>query len=176
MRSVDNADMAHLNDLVKPAVTAANGHFVDVWDGFADDNGRLVISGPDVDGQTRPLRTSNGINFTQAGEAKLAFYVAREIRRVTGIGAGTVNLLATVTPASRIEIGPDGRRRVVGPVISLSDPAPGSAAVLAGDGKVLNAPPLLAAPRDSFSPQAIMIQGVGLPAVRGRADDFAWPK
>jgi hypothetical protein len=175
MRSVPEPDMTHFNDLFKPAVGPPNGHFVDVWDGFADENGRLIISGPDVDGQIRPLRTSNGINFTQAGEAKLAFYVAREIRRATGIGTGTVNLVATLTPSSRVEVGPDGRRRVVGPVISLNDPAPGTATVLAGDRTVLNAPPLLAAPHDSFSAQAILFQGTGLPVVKGRADDFTWP-
>jgi hypothetical protein len=172
--------MAFLNDLFRPRVAMAGGHFVDVWDGFADDNGKLVMSGPDVDGQIRPLRTSNGVNFTEAGQAKLAFYAAREIRRATGIGAGATDLVAAVSQGSRIEIGPDGRRRQVGPVISLNDPPPGPAAALAGDTKppaALGATiiPFLAAPRDQASPQALLIKGGGLPTVRGRADDFSWP-
>jgi hypothetical protein len=176
MRSTPEPDMAHINDLVRPRLEAATGHFVDVWDGFADENDRLVISGPDVDGQIRPLRTANGINFTEAGQAKLAFYIAREIRRETGIGAGAVNLVASLSQASRIEIGPDGKGRLVGPVISLTEPAPASAVSLTGDAKALNAPPLLAAPKDATSPQALLIQGAPLPVVRGRADDFSWPK
>ncbi len=176
MRSTPEPDMAHINDLVRPRLEAASAHFVDVWDGFADENGKLVISGPDVDGQIRPLRTGNGINFTEAGQAKLAFYVSREIRRVTGIGTGAVDLVATTGQGSRVEVGPDGKSRLIGPVISLTEPPPGSATGLSGDPKALNAPPLLAAPKDAASPQALLIKGATLPPVAGRADDFTWPK
>src|ERR1051325_1868189 len=108
MRSTPEADMVHINDLTRPRVKAVNGTFIDVWDGFADDNGHLVISGPDDDGQTRQLRSNNGINCTDAGQAKLAFFVAREIRRQSGLGLGTVDLLASLSPSSRGEVGPDG--------------------------------------------------------------------
>jgi uncharacterized protein len=181
MRSTPEADMAHLNDLTRPRVKAANGTFIDVWDGFADESGHLIISGPDVDGQTKQLRSTNGINFTDAGQAKLAFFVAREIRRQSGLGLGTVDLLASLSPSSRVEVGPDGRRRVVGPVISLTDPAPAAGTTLLGDGPTTAvrgaAPaPLLAAPKDPQSPQALLIQGAALPVVPGRADDFTWPR
>jgi hypothetical protein len=69
MRSTPEADMVHINDLTRPLVKAVNGTFIDAWDGFADENGHLVISGPDVDGQIRQLRSTNGINFTDAGQA-----------------------------------------------------------------------------------------------------------
>jgi len=105
MRSTPEADMVHINDLTRPRVKAVNGTFIDVWDGFADDSGHLVISGPDVDGQTRQLRSNNGINFTDAGQAKLAFFVAREIRRQSGLGLGTIDLLASLSPSSRVEVG-----------------------------------------------------------------------
>ena len=62
-------------------------------------DGQYIGWGPDIDGQVRQLRTSDGINFTRAGRLKLAFYVEREIRRKTGIGAGTVDLVPR--PASR---------------------------------------------------------------------------
>ncbi len=179
-------DMAYLNDLYKPHVTAAGGYFIDVWDGFTDDNGRFISSGPDVDGQQRTLRNSDGINFTKAGRLKLAFYVAREIRQRTGIGTGTVDLLASTSQKSQIEIGPDGKKRLVGPVISLKDPLPGASSVLdgeaepAGDSRVGGVPvsePLLATPKDQDSPQYLMIiKGVALQSVPGRADDYAWPR
>jgi hypothetical protein len=177
MRSTPEPDMAHLNDLYRPRVTAAGGDFVDIWDGFADDNGHLVISGPDVNGQTAQLRTGNGINFTDAGQAKLAFYVQREIQRLTGIATGNVELQASLSQSSRVEVGTDGKRRAVGPVISLTTPPPSGTTVLVGASPASDATaaPLLAAPKDPRSPQSLLVQGAALPAVPGRADDFTWP-
>jgi len=40
--------------------------------------------------------------------------------------------LASLTGANQIEIAPDGTKRLVGPVISLSDPLPGASDQLAG--------------------------------------------
>jgi hypothetical protein len=162
-------DMAYLNDLYQPPVTAAGGHFVDIWGGFTNEDGRYISSGPDVGGQLRALRSGDGINFTRAGRLKLAFYVEREIRRQTGIGTGAVDLLASTDQKSQIEIGPDGKKRLVGPVISLSDPLPGASDMLAGG-------PDEEPPRPGDTPQYLMIvKGVALPLVNGRADDFTWP-
>ena len=53
------------------------GEFVDIWDGFVDENGAFVSTGPDINGQPVRLRSDDGINLTKAGKRKLAFY-ARE--------------------------------------------------------------------------------------------------
>lgn len=162
-------DMAYLNDLYKPAVTAAGGYFVDIWGGFTNENEQYISSGPDIEGQLRALRSGDGINFTRAGRLKMAFYVEREMRRQTGIGTGAVDLLASIDQQSQIEIGPDGQKRLVGPVISLSDPLPGASDMLAGGP---HEEPLA----EGETPQYLMIvKGEALPAVAGRADDFAWP-
>lgn len=163
-------DMAYLNELYKPAVTAAGGTFVDIWGGFTNENGQYISSGPDVEGQLRGLRSGDGINFTRAGRLKLAFYVDRDIRRQTGIGAGSVDLLASIDQQSQIEIGPDGQKRLVGPVISLNDPLPGASDMLAGGTLSPEPEP------EGESPQYLMIvKGSALPVVNGRADDFTWP-
>jgi uncharacterized protein len=165
-------DMARFNDLYQPPVSAAGGHFVDIWGGFTNEEGRYISSGPDVAGQLRGLRAGDGINFTRAGRLKLAFYVEREIRRQTGIGTGAVDLLASTDQQSQIEIGPDGVKRLVGPVISLSDPLPGASRALVGgpDEEVADAT------GETETPQYLMIvKGAALPAVSGRADDFTWP-
>ena len=163
-------DMDYLNGLYKPAVTADGGHYVDIWNGFTDDNGNYTSSGPDVDGQLRALRTSDGINFTRAGRLKLAFYVEREIRKQTGIGSGSVDLATSASQATQIEIGPDGVKRLVGPVISLSDPLPGASQALAGS----TANPDLKMATDT--PQYdLIVKGDVPPVVPGRADDFTWP-
>ncbi|HVY19088.1 MAG TPA: SGNH family hydrolase [Bauldia sp.] len=163
-------DMTYLNGFYTDAVEEAGGHFIDIWNGFTSDEGNYISSGPDVDGQLRALRASDGINFTRAGRLKLAFYVEREIRRQTGIGAGAVDLLASTSQANQIEVGPDGQKRLVGPVLSLTDPRPGSDA-LAG------APdPVPEVQKESETPQYMMIvKGAALPTVAGRADDFTWP-
>lgn len=62
------------NGLYKTAAEKAGARFVDVWDGFADDNGNFALSGYDINGQTTRLRTNDGVNFTFAGRRKLAFY------------------------------------------------------------------------------------------------------
>ncbi len=168
--SAASRDMVYLNELYKPIVTAVGGAFVDIWNGFTDDNGRYTSSGPDVDGQLRALRSSDGINFTRAGRLKLAFYVEREIRKQTGIGTGAVDLLASASQTSQIEVGPDGVKRLVGPVIPLGDPLPGVRRDLAGGADN---------PDPSTSPDSpqylLIVKGAALPAVPGRADDYSWP-
>ncbi len=163
-------DMDYFNGLYKAAVTAEGGHYIDIWNGFTDDNGNYTSSGPDVDGQLRALRSGDGINFTRAGRLKLAFYVEREIRKQTGIGTGSVDLFASASQSSQIEIGPDGAKRLVGPVISLSDPLPGASRVLAGGTD--NPDAKMAAGTPQFK---LIVDGVVPPAVSGRADDFTWP-
>jgi hypothetical protein len=161
-------DMAYFNNLYKSKVEAAKGHFIDVWNGFTDENGKYISSGPDVDGQPRQLRTGDGIGFTKAGKLKLAFYVEREIRRTTGFGSGGIDLLASLTGANQIEIAPDGSKRLVGPVISLTDPLPGASAELAGGDQA-------AAPAKESVQFKAIVKGDALKPVAGRVDDFSWP-
>lgn len=164
-----SADMTHFNELFKAKVSDAGGYFVDIWNGFADEDGNYISSGPDVDGQLRALRSGDGINFTRAGRLKLAFFVDREIKRVTGVGAGGIDLLTSTNQTSHIEIGPDGKKRLVGPIISLSDPLPGASQQLAGA-------PDEQPPDKSDTPQyRLVVAGEAPATLPGRADDFAWP-
>ena len=103
-----------------------------MWSGFANEDGRYITSGPDVEGQTRQLRTGDGINFTRAGRLKLAFYVEREIRRQTGFGSGGIDLLADVDARQPDRDRSRWHEALVGPVISLDNPLPGSSGELAG--------------------------------------------
>jgi len=166
--SAISADMAYLNGLFKARVEPAGGHFVDVWNGFVDDNGQFIASGPDVDGQVRALRAGDGINFTRAGRVKLSFFVEREMRQQTGIAPGGIDLTPSASQESRIEIGPDGRKVLVGPVISLTDPLPATSKTLAGGGEP-------AMPASDSLQYKVIVKGDATPAVAGRADDFVWP-
>lgn len=182
------SDIAYFNSLIEPRITKAGGHFVDVWNGFTNASGQYITTGPDIEGQVKALRTSDGVSFTSVGKQKLAYYVERDIRRHTGIGAGTVTLVASVSQTSTIEIGPDGKKRLVGPVISLSDPLPGVGVALAGAPEPMIFDPIsgqvMAAPKDpnpAAVPEAetvqhrLVVKGEPLQAVAGRVDDFAWP-
>jgi hypothetical protein len=163
-------DPTYLNGIYKTRVEAGGGTFVDVWNGFTNADGQYIGWGPDKDGQVRQLRTADGINFTGAGRLKLAFYAEREVRRKTGVGAGAADLLPSANEQTHIEIGPDGKKRMVGPVISLSDPLPGGSDTLAGAPK-----PAAAAPAPETPQSAMIDKGSALPSIAGRADDYAWP-
>ena len=108
-----SGDMAYLNGLYKARVEAAGGTFVDIWNGFTNEDGQYIASGPDIDGQTRALRTPDGVNFTRAGRLKLSFYVEREIRRKTGTGFGTVDL-ACLDQQPEPDRGRTGRQEAAG--------------------------------------------------------------
>ena len=155
-----------LNSIYKHRVTDAGGRFVDIWDGFTDSSGRFADWGPDKEGKISRLRTGDGLKFTRAGRLKLAFFADRELRREVG----DMNLAGPVSnPENQIEVEPGGQKRLVGPVISLSDPRPDASEMLAGAQAATIIP-------TKQSPQfELMIKGAADRRVPGRVDDFAWP-
>lgn len=78
------ADALTLNAVYRRAVERIGGEFIDVWDGFVDQEGRFIITGSDINGQQVRLRGTDGINLTAAGKRKLAFYVEKSARRLLG--------------------------------------------------------------------------------------------
>lgn len=166
--SAMTADMTTLNTVYRANVEKAGGEFIDIWDGFVDEQGRFVTSGSDINGQQVRLRGSDGINFTKAGKRKLAFYVEKDIRRLLGeaaVGAGArqadLKDLVVAVPAEDAEI-------TQTPPIALTDPAlDGSTALLGGAafGK-----------GNGKSPREKLIDnGEVADAPQGRVDDFRLP-
>lgn len=80
-----SSDMIAFNDIYRRIVTDAGGEFIDVWDGFVDDNGGFVANGPDMNGQPAQLRAEDGINVTRAGRRKIAFYAEKPLARLLGL-------------------------------------------------------------------------------------------
>jgi hypothetical protein len=81
-----SADMIFFNETFRStvnfnAVDSGSSPYVDIWDGFADELGNFVRSGPDVNGKLVRLRLNDGINFSRGGRAKLAFYAEKAIRK-----------------------------------------------------------------------------------------------
>ena len=73
------SEAVYLNDIYRGRAEKAGIVYIDVWDGFVDESGRFVTQGPDFEGQTRSLRTADGVHFTKPGARKLAHYVEREV-------------------------------------------------------------------------------------------------
>jgi hypothetical protein len=82
VRRLDIAnDVQMLNEVYRERALQNSIKFIDVYDAFADENGVFSQYGPDLAGNSRLLRDSDGIGFTAAGYRKLAYFVEREIKR-----------------------------------------------------------------------------------------------
>jgi len=168
------SDMLAFNDIYRAAAEKAGGEFVDVWDGFVDENGAFISTGPDVNGQPVRLRADDGINMTRAGKAKLAFYAEKPLLKILGLGdpagAGT-----TVTPAGQPAVtGPTPPAAVDRtPPMLLNDPA------MDGGGQLLGAGSAAAAPAHASGAtlpgEKLLVEGITQEPSPGRADDFSWP-
>lgn len=160
------SDAVQMNQLYRKQVESIGGEFVDVWDGFVDENSQFIVTGSDVNGQQVRLRTADGINFTQAGRRKLAFYVEKPARRLLGIQASPdlIRLDASSLPSLTLPTNPVEHTLP----ISLSDPN------LDGGSELLGArpPPVTL----SKSPRDLLVQdGEMAPAPAGRIDDYRLP-
>jgi hypothetical protein len=166
------ADMSYLNELYRARVEKAGIVYVDVWDGFVDEQGRFSPQGPDFEGQIRRLRSADGIYFTKAGARKLAHYVEREIDRSEANRALPVALPIEVPPPGGAKAGGPSARPLVGPVIPLTVSAmPGTADELLGGARPA-ARPIATDPLAT----RVLIKGEPIAAPTGRADDFNWPR
>ena len=159
-------DISYLNELYRQRAEKAGIIYVDIWDGFVDEDGDYAMQGPDFEGQTRRLRTADGVYFTKAGAVKLASYVDRELRRVM---PSYVAPVALPGPETTPKSGSAGARPDVGPVLPLtaSDSEKGGELLGAADHPQTTSDPIAT---------KVLSRGETLAAPAGRADDFSWPR
>jgi len=164
------ADALFLDALYRNAAGKAGITYVDVWDGFVDDAGRFLQKGPDVQGQIRELRTTDGVYFTKAGARKLAHYVEREIARLLAARSAPVALPTEPAPDANLNKipGQPAPRPLAGPIVPLVAPSTDTDKLLGGPGSPPTAVDALAA--------KTMAKGEALTPPAGRADDFTWPR
>jgi hypothetical protein len=165
------ADISFLNDLYRGRADKAGIIYIDVSDGFVDEDGRYAQFGPDLEGQTRRLRTSDGVYFTQAGARKLAHYVEREVQRWLSTRAAPVAVSIPEEPkveaAAASRSGPHARP-LNGPAVPLvAERGSETDDLLGGNARQL--------PNDAMAAK-VLARGEPIPAPAGRADDFAWPR
>jgi len=129
-----NTDYLVFNGIYRSTVEAYGGMFVDVWDGFTNDEGKYVRTGPDVNGQIVALRRNDGINMTDSGEDKLAFFSEKAIKRLTGFGKDAlisqIALTGDLSISNELQYDPVGTGKTI--VIALGGPAADGGAVLEG--------------------------------------------
>jgi len=161
-----SSDMSYLDELYRERAERAGIIYVDIWDGFIDEDGDFATQGPDFEGQIRRLRTSDGVYFTKAGAVKIASYVDRELRRVM---PSYVAPVALPGPETTPKSGSASARPDVGPVLPLTSSAGDHGSELLG-GKVST--------QTKSDPIAakVLSRGESLAAPAGRADDFSWPR
>lgn len=164
------SDMLAFNEIYRASAEKSGGEFVDIWDGFVDENGAFITRGPDINGQPVTLRADDGINFTRAGKRKLAFYTEKPLLKILGLTSPVATApaltpmgLSVETPAeAAVPVNIDRT-----PPMLLNDPA------LDGGTDLLGAAP----PNTSAATARKIVGGRGEPASSpGRADDFSWPQ
>jgi hypothetical protein len=165
-------DIPFLNDLYRSRADKAGIIYIDVWDGFVDEDGRYAQFGPDVDGQTRRLRAGDCVYFTQAGARKLAHYVEREVQRWLSTRAAPVAVSIPEEPklelpAAASRSGPHARP-LAGPVVPLIAERGSETDDLLGSSA--------RQPTNDAMAMKVLVRGEPVAAPAGRADDFTWPR
>ncbi len=168
-------DHIAINALAKERVEAAGGTYVDVWEGFVDEDGAYSDVGLQLDGQTGRLRLPDGVHYTKAGARKLAHYVEQEIRKVFQPKPATPEaVVAAVNPdpgAAAPQPGPAAEKPkpIASPVMVLTAPRRGA------DGALATAPMTITARDASEQATRVLVKGEAPDADPGRMDDHRWP-
>lgn len=166
-----NSDMLAFNDIYHSAAQSHGGEFVDVWDGFVDENGAFVTSGPDINGQPVRLRSDDGINVTKAGKRKLAFYTEKPLAKILGLASpGSITTVSAPAGAPVEAPKPAAAPIIVdrtAPML-LGDPALDGGSELMGAAQPARADPNLPG-------EKLILEGKAAAASPGRADDFSSP-
>jgi hypothetical protein len=166
------ASAVKLNQVYQSQMTSVGGEFIDIWDGFTDQNGEFIVTGSDINGQQVRLRTADGVNLTAAGKRKVAFYLEKSARRILGDQASPdITRLDTGNPlpAQQANLpGAESEKITRTQPISLSDPD------LDGGSQLLGSTPAPAAV--TSSPRDLLVEkGQMDPAPVGRVDDYRLP-
>ena len=180
-------DYSVFNTLFRQKAELKGFKFVDIWNGFADDKGRYVARGPDINGQARTLRGSGGLSFTRAGRRKLAFFVERDVVKFLsdpqaalfaalgdpGSSGPAEPAISAMMPIESISIKPGSELSVAPqPEIEMGDfefESDLESELVAEENAVRN--PELASAGEAGDTVPLRVT----PSPTGRADNFTWP-
>jgi hypothetical protein len=160
-----SSDMLAFNGIYQNIVAGEKGTFVDIWDGFVDNNGAFALTGPDVNGQPTRLRLDDGINFSRAGKAKIAFYVEKDLNHLLGDAVSPDIESLPPAGASGSETAPGGGPAERTPPISLKDQG-------MDDGSALDGATVTPALGGETAMERLTVEGIASVPPHGRADNF----
>jgi hypothetical protein len=158
-----SSDLLTFNDMYRKSTENAGGSFVDIWDGFVDENGAFVMNGPDMNGQPVRLRGSDGISLSKPGKRKVAFYVEKPLNKLLGnetVPATGLPGAAMVGPVAPAGIYVDRTQPM-----AIDDPELDGGQALLGETTERKVEKRTAAER-------LVVEGIAPAAAPGRADDF----
>jgi hypothetical protein len=158
-----SSDLLAFNDIYRKSAETVGGTFIDIWDGFVDENGAFVMNGPDMNGQPVRLRGSDGVSLSKPGKRKVAFYVEKPLNKLLGsetVPAPGVPGPETAGPASPANIDVDRTAPM-----AIDDPELDGGQTLLGQ----KAAPKL---ETRTVAEKLVVEGVAPPASPGRADNF----
>lgn len=169
-----SSDMLAFNDIYKQMVEDAGGEFVDIWEGFVDENGNFVFNGPDINGQRVRLRGNDGINLTRAARRKVAYYVEKPLGKMLGeaaspdIGKLDMEALPDLNLPAAPAAAPDRT-----PPISLTDPDLDGGSELMGAAETMAGTGLRAIPVEAAAQLPKPAGGLSGKPPPNRADNFS---
>jgi hypothetical protein len=162
-----SSDMLALDDIYQRVVEAAKGDYVDIWDGFVDENGAFRFTGPDVNGQPVRLRSDDGIKLSKAGKRKVAFYVEKPLNKILGAAAGPEGS----APASAVPPTP-GTDNTLVPSLDRTQPVSLAAPPADGNADLLGAKAAAKPAMGRSAADRLTIEGIAPSSPPGRADNF----
>ncbi|MGO4707388.1 SGNH/GDSL hydrolase family protein [Microvirga sp. 2MCAF38] len=165
-------DLIAMNEIYRAGAERFGGDYVDIWQGFVDEDNRFTMTGPDVDGQPAKLRTNDGVFFTSAGARKLAHFADVEIKNILEASHpdGSAPSIESALPAlpEKADLPVLPVKPLVGPVLPLTRPD------LSQGGTLVSSPPRMQGDR-AYPIQRSLRDGAPSNPPPGRADDFRWP-
>ncbi|MET0638443.1 MAG: DUF459 domain-containing protein [Hyphomicrobium sp.] len=133
----DANDLAQrINDVIRERAYLNGFKYIDAYQGFTDENGAYSAYGPDLEGAIRLLRLRDGVNFTDAGNRKLAHFVEKELRP---------DLIQAKANRNIPLLGADVEQATINPGNAIKTPGPFSPVAAEAKAPVAKAPPVVRA-------------------------------
>ncbi|MCB1483619.1 MAG: DUF459 domain-containing protein [Hyphomicrobiaceae bacterium] len=118
-RPIANDQAQGMNEVIRERAYQNGFRYIDAFAGFTDESGSYSAYGPDLAGKIRVLRQGDGVHFTDAGNAKLAHFVEKEMRR---------DLNKAKADRSIPLAGNEAEQALINPENAVKSPAPSSPA------------------------------------------------
>ncbi|MBN9246781.1 MAG: DUF459 domain-containing protein [Hyphomicrobium sp.] len=121
-RSDANELAQKMNDVIRERAYLNGYKYIDAYQGFTDENGAYSSYGPDLEGAIRLLRLRDGVNFTDAGNRKLAHFVEKELRPDLIQAKANRNIPLLGAEPEQAKINPDNAVKTPAPSSPVAQP------------------------------------------------------